>query len=92
VLSLANLAAAFATLGYAPCDTPELEPGSEKLALYADARGEPTHVARQLLSGVWTSKLGAAEDIEHNSPADLEGPIYGRVAQYLRRQRPAVRL
>ncbi len=90
VLSLANVTAAFATLGFAPCDTAELEPGFEKLALYADGRGEPTHVARQLPSGAWTSKLGAAEDIEHDSLADLEGPVYGQVARVLRRPRRAV--
>ena len=44
-LSLANLVAAFATLGYAPCATAELEAGVEKLALYADEHGWPTHVA-----------------------------------------------
>ena len=31
---------------------------------------EVTHAARQLPSGKWTSKLGDADDIEHNT---LEG-------------------
>ena len=91
VLSLANLVAAFATLGYVPCGNADLEPGGEKLALYTDEHGEPTHVARQLFSGQWTSKLGAAEDIEHSSLAGLAGPIYGLVTQFLRRPRPAVK-
>ena len=90
VLSLPNLIAALATLGYGPCATSDAEPGFEKLALYADAQSEPTHVARQLPSGVWTSKLGTGEDIEHLSLAGLEEPIYGWVAQFLRRPLPVL--
>jgi|GEM_PF-3681614 len=54
---------AFATLGYEVCDNVELEPGFEKIALYAGADGIPTHAARQLQAGPWTSKLGRMEDI-----------------------------
>jgi hypothetical protein len=50
--------AAFATISYTPCDTETLEPGCEKIALFADAQGIPTHAARQLPGGRWTSKLG----------------------------------
>ena len=85
--SLTSLIAAFATEGYEPCDDGRSEAGGEKVALYADEHGWPTHVARQLPSGLWTSKLGVSEDIEHDTPAALEGDLYGRVAQYLRRQR-----
>ena len=51
-----------------------------------------THMARQLASGLWTSKLGELEDIEHETPAELEGDIYGIVVQYMRRaiNNPAV--
>ncbi|MCI0364369.1 MAG: hypothetical protein L0219_10830 [Phycisphaerales bacterium] len=45
----------------------ELEPGLEKVALFADSFYY-THAARQLPTGPWTSKLGKAEDIEHDSP------------------------
>src|SRR5206468_1809140 len=48
--------AASATLGYAVCTGEELEPGFAKVALFGDARGVPTHAARQLDSGRWTSK------------------------------------
>lgn len=74
----------FNTLGYAPCDIPELEPGFEKMAIFVNPNGVPTHVARQLSNGRWTSKLGKAEDIEH-SLEGLEGTAYGSVAQILRR-------
>ena len=87
--SLASFVAAFAVFGYEPGADARLEPGIEKLALYADELGSPTHVARQLASGAWTSKLGASEDLEHDTLAALEGALYGRVAQHLRRSRVA---
>jgi hypothetical protein len=62
-----------------------VEPGFEKVALIVDARGVPTHAARQLPTGRWTSNLGAWEDIEHELHA-LEGHAYGIVALLLTRQ------
>jgi hypothetical protein len=76
-------AAAFTTLGYAPASDDALEPGFEKLALFA-AGGTPTHLARQLPNGRWTSKLGRREDIEHELQA-LCGDIYGKVVLVMRR-------
>jgi hypothetical protein len=78
---------AFATIGYAPCDTAELEPGFEKVALYADEFGDPTHAARQLESGLWTSKMGDLEDTDHATVHSVEGPVYGRAMIFLRRPR-----
>ena len=74
---------AFATLGYRPCNNGRREHGYEKIVLYAN-NGEPTHAAKQLKNGRWTSKLGKYVDIEHRVK-DLEGPDYGRVAMYFRR-------
>ncbi len=74
--SLAAFLAAFATLGYAPCPTADLEPGLEKIALYA-VGNTPTHAARQLASGLWTSKLGPSLDIEHLTLDALAGGVYG---------------
>ncbi len=74
--------AAFATLGFEPGASEELEAGVEKIALFVNATGMPTHAARQLLSGRWTSKLGRGEDIEHDLQ-DLTGTMYGRVAHVL---------
>ncbi len=81
---LAAFLAAFATLGYAPGASPALEPGVEKVALYA-AQGVPTHAARQLPGGTWTSKLGPAVDIEHTTPEDVGGGVYGEVVAILSR-------
>ena len=75
---------AFASLGYVPCGGDAQEVGFEKIALFADDQGVPTHAARQLPNGRWTSKLGHAEDIEHDLRA-LEGDIYGTVALVMRR-------
>lgn len=87
--SLDSFRAIFEAAGYQPCDSQELEPGFEKVAIYVDAAGEPTHAARQVENGNWTSKLGRWEDIEHSAPSSLEGvdPAYGTVALILRRRR-----
>jgi hypothetical protein len=85
--TLAAFVAAFATLGYAPCPGEEYEPGFEKVALFA-RDGIPTHAARQLPDGRWTSKLGMSEDIEHDLHA-ISGELYGTVLLVLRRRTPA---
>jgi hypothetical protein len=87
VVSIEACIQAFASLGYVLCDTPGLEPGFEKVALYADELGDPTHAARQLSSGLWTSKMGDLEDTEHASVHSVEGPIYGRAVAFLKRPR-----
>ena len=86
--SMASFVAAFTALGYEPCSDGRTEPGTEKLALYADEHGLPTHVSRELPSGTWRSKLGASEDLEHDMLEALEGVLYGRVVQHLRRRLP----
>jgi hypothetical protein len=53
---------------YILCSTPnfELEEGFEKIAIYAKS-GELTHIARQLITGLWTSKLGQSWRVTHRS-------------------------
>ena len=75
---------AFKVLGYEECDDERLESGFEKVALYGYGFFY-THAARQLPTGKWTSKLGKAEDIEHNAPDDVAGGLYGEVVQFMRR-------
>jgi hypothetical protein len=77
---------AFAALAYSVCSSEEPEPGFEKIALFALA-DLPTHAARQLPGGPWTSKLGKGEDIEHELH-DLEGDFYGTVVLVMRRPIP----
>ena len=76
---------AFRSLGYEVCEKRELEDHLEKVAIYANGEW-PTHMARQLPDGLWTSKCGDCEDITHELPA-LEGNEYGRVVQVMRRKR-----
>ena len=83
--TLEAFVAAFATLGYAPCADGNLEEGVEKVVIYL-RQGVPSHMARQLASGAWTSKLGDAWDIGHLLPTEVGGRIYGDAVQYLSRQ------
>ena len=78
---------AFSSLGYETCESTDLEVGFEKVAIYAKPWGEPTHAAKQLCDGRWSSKLGRGEDIAHSSLHDLVAPLYGEVAVVLRRPR-----
>jgi hypothetical protein len=82
--TLAEFRNVFRTLGYTECDLEVQEQGFEKIALFSDLSGSPTHAARQLPTGLWTSKLGELEDIEHELRA-LEGTEYGLVAQIMKR-------
>lgn len=88
VWSLDGLRDAFGAVGYTHCDDGSLEPGFEKVVLYARSSGVPTHAARQLRDGRWTSKCGEAEDIVHNTPECLSSPVYGSPVGYMRRPAP----
>ncbi len=78
---------AFASPGYTTCETDAPEEGFEKIALFADQQAIPTHAARQLPGGRWSSKLGELEDIEHDLRA-LEGTEYGLVVLLMKRALP----
>ncbi len=70
---------------YEECDH-SLEEGFEKVAIFADDDG-PTHFARQLPDGKWTSKLGFQIDIEHADLVCLYG-VYGPLLVILKRRIP----
>ena len=76
--------AALATVGYVPCVDDGYEPGFEKAAVYARS-GLPTHAARQLADGRWSSKMGQDCTVSHATPSGVEGLVYGSVVAYLRR-------
>jgi hypothetical protein len=86
---------AYETEGYVVGEGRDLEVGVEKIAVYADADGTPTHAARQLADGSWTSKLGSWEDIQHQTLEALEADDdearraigYGKVVVIMRRTR-----
>jgi hypothetical protein len=82
---LGALESVFRSLGYVDCsNNAGFEPGSQKVALYGSGFMY-THAARQLSSGKWTSKLGKGEDIEHDTPYDAAGGVYGEVVQIMKR-------
>jgi hypothetical protein len=88
-LTLAAFIQAYQSIGYVPCESVEFEPTFQKVAIYTrdDGQpdgGQPTHVARQLPNGKWTSKMGELEDIEHELDG-LRGFYYGDVAHILKR-------
>lgn len=83
-VTLEGFCVAFATLGYVVCVGAELEPGFEKIAVFANDQGVPRHAARQRENGLWTSKLGKMEDIDHALHA-LEGALYGSVVLVMKR-------
>ncbi len=87
IVSLDSFAGAYATLGYSQRTDSSWQVGSQKIAIFADTSGKPTHAARQLPGGWWASKLGTIIDIEHELNA-VEGPVYGSVAIVLERMRP----
>jgi len=83
---------AYETEGYLVCPDQNrgLEDGFEKVAIFVDVEGIPTHACRQLSDGAWTSKLGESEDIQHQTLEDMEGGDglslgYGQVKIILKR-------
>ena len=76
---------AYTELGYQECASPDHEIGWQKVAIFVDTLGKPTHAARQLSSGTWTSKCGRLEDIEHDLEG-VEGDSYGRAVCFMRRK------
>jgi hypothetical protein len=87
-LTLASFIAAYATIGYEPCTSFKAEKGFEKVVIYTDQQGIPTHAARLLDDAKWSSKLGESFDIEHKTLGGLSGTLYGDPKQPLRRPKP----
>jgi len=75
----------FSSIGYMCCEDASYEEGFQKVALYIKDE-KPTHAARQLATGKWTSKLGSDIDIEHDYPEVLDGPAYGAASIFMRKE------
>jgi hypothetical protein len=91
-VTLDNFVAAFKLKGYELCVGAHHEWRFEKVAIYVDRRGEPTHAARQSWRGIWFSKLGSNVDITHESLDALEAGLYGTVVQMMKRSWTVERL
>jgi len=79
---------AFTVLGFERCEDPAVEEWWEKVAIFATEQALPTHAARQLPDGTWTSKLGKLEDINHQDVDHVSGTNYGRPVVFVRRRIP----
>lgn len=85
-MTLSAYRSAYETLGYEVTPSDDMEQGYEKVAIFVDVDGIPTHAARQLLDGRWTSKLGENIDIAHDTVSDVGGGFYGETALFMRRR------
>lgn len=93
--TVAHVTAIFVECGFELMPMPRRKTSRDKteadfnrIAVFGTGRAETdrfTHVARQLDTGWWASKIGDWEDIEHLSLDVLEGIAYGKVAAILRR-------
>ena len=83
-LDLQSFIELYQLVGYKVCENNSLELGLEKIAIFGQPNGEPTHAARQLLNGNWTSKMGGWHDIEHTLTS-LDSPVYGSALVFMSR-------
>jgi hypothetical protein len=89
-VSLDAVLQVYERLGFTICTGGELETGFDKIAVFVKEIGPrkiPTHAARQLESGDWTSKLGSFEDMSHKPVDAVRGPCYGEVKLFMSRPR-----
>jgi hypothetical protein len=86
--SLEEFIEAFASLGFSLCANASFEAGYFKIAIYIGEDGMPTHMAKQLHNGFWSSKCGKLEDMEHHLDAlsGLDGFEYGRATCFMKRK------
>lgn len=73
----------YESIGFTICESGDLELGFEKIAVFAK-NNIPTHAAKQLNDGVWSSKLGKNIDVSHTIFA-IENGVYGQVSLFLKR-------
>lgn len=82
---IATLRAFFQSIGFSVCASTAIEAGFEKIAIYAMGT-DPSHVARQIGSGRWKSKMSGGIDIEHDDLTVLADGDYGNVQLIMRRK------
>ncbi|HFA48791.1 MAG TPA: hypothetical protein ENJ95_07225 [Bacteroidetes bacterium] len=73
----------FRSEGFEICNDGLWEQGFQKIAIFVKD-DLPTHAARQLSDGNWTSKLGVLEDVRHSLQA-ISGGLYGEVSVFMKR-------
>jgi hypothetical protein len=88
--SLEEFIEAFSHLGYTCCANGDLEENFLKIAIFLDDEGLPSHMAKQLSNGNWSSKCGDLEDIEHDLNSlkgeDTKGEGYGNTIKFMKKE------
>lgn len=74
----------FESIGYSECDNGEPEDGFKKVCIFTDKDEKPTHAAKQLPTGEWSSKLGKSYDVQHSIEA-MEGGKYGNATVFMKK-------
>lgn len=86
---IAYLIAAMMKEGFVVCEREEAvtyDPEFDTIVVYErDAKWE--HAARLLHNGMWSSKIGYFNDIQHDSPEAIAGRDYGHPFKYMKRRR-----
>lgn len=91
-IDLDSFIVCYKSLGYKECGlNGKFENGYEKIAIFVDSNGLPTHAAKQdsFSKGLWKSKLGEYKDIEHTIKGisgNFNQYSYGNVAIILKRK------
>lgn len=88
-MGIAYLVGAFQAEGFSVCnenDCQTYDSTADSIVVYERNR-IGTHAARLLANGMWSSKLGDIEDVEHQTPEALSGDRYGYPRVYMKRKR-----
>jgi len=83
--TIENFIKAFEWKRFKKCKNGKHKKGIEKVALFVKG-SLPRHAARQLPSGLWTSKCGRSEDIQHETLSAVEGAAYGEAKVFMHRR------
>ncbi len=78
-------------IGYEICSDGSFEEGKEKIVIYLNSQGIPTHAAKQIGEDLWSSKLGPHNDVSHSLLA-LENGTYGNATIFMKREKSKNRL
>lgn len=86
---IAYLVGAFQAEGFSVCnesDCRKYDSTADSIVVYEMNR-IGMHAARLLANGMWSSKLGDVEDVQHKTPEDISGTTYGNPIVYMKRKR-----
>ena len=81
--TLMSYQSAFESVGFSLTSDAGYIEGFEKIAIF-HKKGSPTHAAKQIADGLWSSKLGRSYDIQHDLPG-MQGDEYGEIALFMQR-------